>query len=398
MVGDFDGLLSRLGTGRWTAMIFSVACYRGFLGPGQILTGAFMAPQINYTCRAPEGALTNFSDKCTYQMLNSNTSSIETYQCEAWDFDNSTWTSTLNSEFNLACGSSHLASSFTSLYMMGWGFGAAVNSLLCDVYGRKTMFCVGVILYQLCVLVSWLPSIGIILVFRFIIGFGGAFMFDASSILALEIVEPRLRPTMAMTVWIPWVMGIMVLGGLGNVFRDWRTLHMVVSLPYLLMIPTLWKIKENDDLLAFKPHDVSRHVMTFHKKAFRNPRSSVSRETSSASGIMELCHRRHKQKEDEYLHRSRLGELKLLFQRFFLLFRTPRLRTLTLVAYFDFIVLALLYFGLALSGVQYSDDPFVYMVLSQLLHLFKAVTQSNPRVTKFCLQVARMILVAEFFF
>ncbi|CAL4183267.1 unnamed protein product, partial [Meganyctiphanes norvegica] len=252
MVGDFDELLSRLGTGRWTALIFSVACLRAFLGPGQALTGAFMAPLIDYTCRAPEGALTNFSDKCTYQMLNSNTGSIETHQCEAWDFDNSTWTSTLNSEFNLACGSSHLASSFSSLYMMGGVFGATFNSLLCDVYGRKTMFCLGASINLLCVLVAWLPSIGIILVFRFITGFGGALMFDCISILSMEIVEPRLRPTMSMTVWIPWVLGTMTLGGLASVFRDWRTLHMVVSLPYLLMIPTFWLLDESPRWLIVK--------------------------------------------------------------------------------------------------------------------------------------------------
>ncbi|CAL4116979.1 unnamed protein product, partial [Meganyctiphanes norvegica] len=310
-------------------------------------------------------------------MLNSNTGSIETHQCEAWDFDNSTWTSTLNSEFNLACGSAYLASSFTSLYFMGWGFGAAFNSLLCDMYGRKTMFCLGVCLVLLCVLVPWLPSIGMILVFRFIIGFGGAFMMDSSRILSMEIVEPRLRPAL-MSIGMPWVLGTMAVAGLGWYFRDWRTLQMAVSLPYLLMIPIFWSPNELNLWLFIASSHIKKLVLLRKAAKWQNVTLPSDAELEV---IMDECSSQSKIRDD-YLPRSRLGQMKMFFQRFSLLFRTPRLRTLTLVAYLGFTADSLVYVAMAIDGVKYSDDPFVYMVLSGLMEL-PSSTINVPILFKF---------------
>lgn len=63
-------------------------------------------------------------------------------------------------------------------------------------------------------------------------------------------------------------------------------------------------------------------------------------------------------------------------------FRTPRLRTITLCLYLDFLMAGMVYFGLSLSGASLSDNPFVYMVLSGIMEV-PAYTLTVPIVQRF---------------
>ncbi|KAG0717071.1 Organic cation transporter protein [Chionoecetes opilio] len=68
--------------------------------------------------------------------------------------------------------------------------------------------------------------------------------------------------------------------------------------------------------------------------------------------------------------RSSMGSLlKSVVDDVVILLKTPRLRTITLTIYFIYIMGAMVYYGLSLSGANISDDPYLYLVLSGLMEL-----------------------------
>ncbi|XP_042883642.1 solute carrier family 22 member 19-like [Penaeus japonicus] len=73
--------------------------------------------------------------------------------------------------------------------------------------------------------------------------------------------------------------------------------------------------------------------------------------------------------------------------------RTPRLRTITLSLYTNYLLVGVVYFGLSLSGGDLSSDPFLYMALTGVVEL-PAYTLVIPVVARF----GRRAPVVAFFF
>nr|XP_027214864.1 solute carrier family 22 member 15-like [Penaeus vannamei] len=72
---------------------------------------------------------------------------------------------------------------------------------------------------------------------------------------------------------------------------------------------------------------------------------------------------------------------------------TPRLRTITLSLYTNYLLVGAVYFGLSLSGGDLSSDPFLYMVLTGVVEL-PAYTLVIPLVARY----GRRAPVVAFFF
>nr|XP_027214882.1 solute carrier family 22 member 15-like [Penaeus vannamei] len=71
----------------------------------------------------------------------------------------------------------------------------------------------------------------------------------------------------------------------------------------------------------------------------------------------------------------------------------PRLRTITLSLYTNYLLVGAVYFGLSLSGGDLSSDPFLYMVLTGVVEL-PAYTLVIPLVARY----GRRAPVVAFFF
>ncbi|KAG7176027.1 Solute carrier family 22 member 8-like, partial [Homarus americanus] len=63
------------------------------------------------------------------------------------------------------------------------------------------------------------------------------------------------------------------------------------------------------------------------------------------------------------------SSLKRKLSNVFILFRTPRLRVISMVTFVDYLVVGMVYFGLSLSGDHYTSDVFTYMVLTGVMEL-----------------------------
>ncbi|XP_047493604.1 solute carrier family 22 member 15-like [Penaeus chinensis] len=96
--------------------------------------------------------------------------------------------------------------------------------------------------------------------------------------------------------------------------------------------------------------------------------------------------------QDAHAHGPK-GWFRRRLDEAFILFRTPRLRTITLSLYSNYLLVGAVYFGLSLSGGDLSSDPFLYMALTGVVEL-PAYTLVIPLVARY----GRRTPVVAFFF
>ncbi|XP_042869069.1 organic cation transporter-like protein [Penaeus japonicus] len=393
MINKLDDLLTHLGTGKWSYMHILPLCYSFWIVVLQAMGGAFMAPKLRYSCRPPAHdyadlatpilafngtvSLNNMTQECAYSVEDPVTGELEEEPCTEWDFDNSTFSSTVTSEFELVCGWEYLRALYTSIYMFGVFFGSPLNGFLADKYGRKPLVLVGALAFVFVATVStWLPNLSALLVARFLLGLLQPNMANTGYILAIEVAEPRFRTALGIMLFIPWALGEMFLGGLAYLIRDWRTLQLTVSVIGVVMLPLFWFMDESPRWLAVRG-DHDRAVKILQKAGKWNKVALPPKDEVLSLMRQELPPTKAKC-EEKSLKSMGIS----FFQNAAILFRTPKLRLITSVMYLDYLVLAMVYYGLSLSGGNLSSDPFVYMVLSGLMEI-PAYTGAYPVVAKF---------------
>ncbi|XP_042889431.1 uncharacterized protein LOC122264551 [Penaeus japonicus] len=385
-MSTFDDLLQQLGTGKWNLTIVLSVCYWVMLLPSHSVGPAFLTPEMGHTCRFPEYAVDegNTTDKtrsqCSYNIRTAD-GITEEGLCTEWDFDNTTYTNTITSEFNLVCSLSFLRPTFKSIYFFGALIGGPFSGWFSDRYGRKLMFSVGTVSFTvLANLLCWLPDMYSILAVRFLLGFMSPTSIHAGYTLSMETCEPRVRAATGILIFLPWTVALIFLGGFGYLLRDWRWLMFVLSLPMLLFLPVLWFLDESPRWLIVRGrHQQALRVL---QKAGRWNRVALPAE-EELYVIME-----HIQKEAQKTRRlsdaitaGPMSCLRGLTSEATVLIRTRRIRTLTLALYLDYLVLGTVYYGLTLGGDQFGVDPFVYMALGGVMEL-PSSTLTIPMVEK----------------
>ncbi|XP_069991685.1 organic cation transporter protein-like isoform X4 [Penaeus vannamei] len=252
-MSQLDDLLTQLGTGRWTILHILVICYWFSLLSYHTLGGAFLAPKVDFACRPPAASAharaTN--DSCAYFEEDPSTGRVEERPCAEWDFDNSTFTSTVTSEFGLVCEREYLRATYQSIYMLGIFVGAPLNGVMADRFGRLPMVSASSVVYTGIAIGScFLYSLPLLLAARFLLGVMHPASLQTGYILVMEMAEPRWRSALGVGMFLPWALGTMAWGGFAYLVRAWRWLQLAVSLPCLLFLPALLVLDESPRWLA----------------------------------------------------------------------------------------------------------------------------------------------------
>ncbi|CAL4086213.1 unnamed protein product [Meganyctiphanes norvegica] len=108
-MSKFDDLLTQLGTGRWNFIFFAVCSYCCFLVPFHVLSGPFIVPKQEHSCRSPLAhrqeswidTSNTTQDSCHF--LNDGNET----ECTEWDYDNQTFTLTITSEQYIKIGAAY---------------------------------------------------------------------------------------------------------------------------------------------------------------------------------------------------------------------------------------------------------------------------------------------------
>ena len=159
----------------------------------------------------------------------------EQEECDMFVMDDSLFHSTVVTEWSLVCGG-HQGQLMVDLgytcFTIGVFLGVLVPGFFADRFGRKTLMFVAMLISAVSTLVSaFSPSYTFFLVTRVFSGFGTLGTFVTMCILAVEITSARHKSLVGNLVHILWAPGQMLMALLAYFIRDWRTLHIAVSVP-----------------------------------------------------------------------------------------------------------------------------------------------------------------------
>ncbi|CAN8258633.1 unnamed protein product [Cochlearia groenlandica] len=164
-------------------------------------------------------------------------SSICDMDPNSWEWTEGKGTSTV-SEWGLICGQKYKVGLVQALFFTGGMIGAGVFGHLSDSkLGRKgslTIVCIINAIFGIATAFS--PNYWIYVALRFLTGFstGGAGL--CAFVLATEPIGPSKRGVAGMSTFYFFSGGIAILSGIAYVFRPWRELFVVSSLPSLLFL------------------------------------------------------------------------------------------------------------------------------------------------------------------
>ncbi|XP_076024724.1 organic cation/carnitine transporter 2-like [Genypterus blacodes] len=193
-------------------------------------------------------ALQSFSVKDLVPGVDVNLSNVQREGClDGWEYDNSTYTSTIATEWDLVCDDSWKVPLTSSVFFCGVLLGSFITGQLSDRFGRKVVLFVSTgVQLTFAFIQVFSPSWAVFCALHFAVGGGHVSKYMAAFVLGTEILTPPLRTgfsTLGMN--LSFVLGYMLLPLVAFFIRDWRMLQLGLALPGLLYVPLWWCIPES---------------------------------------------------------------------------------------------------------------------------------------------------------
>ncbi|XP_055946439.1 organic cation transporter-like protein isoform X1 [Argiope bruennichi] len=357
------------GNGPWQWMIFAMIFVVSIPDGSTNMSMTFFAPNLDYWCARPQGinlsvqewkevGLPPDDSKCSrYRFVNISHSSLaqlennrfsnETTVCNSWEFDDSFYTSTIVSQWNLVCDREWLVSVSKSTFIIGYIFSSSIFAYLADRFGRKpiAMLCnVLAIISGICTIFS--TSFLMFAIARAFAGIGVTGTANITFILLLEIITPEHRSPYFMGIGLAWVVGALHLPLIAWLLRDWIWMETVILIPSVLFLFCWWWFPESPHWLAHGKRDQALKVLS---KAAKMNGVDVS-----DAKLEEILLKTEKSYEDETPGVS----VMQLFH--------PELRLRTLAMWFIWSATAFVYYGITYNTNELAGNPFVNFTLYNL--------------------------------
>ncbi|KAJ8250502.1 hypothetical protein COCON_G00224240 [Conger conger] len=218
-------------------------CNIGGLDDGEVFRNLTQDHRLKVSIPVQEdGTLSSckmFMEPQFHLLLNSsNATEIPAVPCQhGWVYDNSTFSSTIASEWDLVCEQKGLNKATATIFFVGVMFGALVFGSLSDRFGRKTMLMVSYVLGLAFGLASaFSTSFLMFAVMRFFTGFGITGISIISTVLSLEWADIEHRKLVGVVDSLAWTFGSLMLALIAYLVNDWRWLIVTVTFPLVIGI------------------------------------------------------------------------------------------------------------------------------------------------------------------
>ncbi|KAM6939751.1 solute carrier family 22 member 7a [Xenentodon cancila] len=291
----------------------------------------------------------SFSSCRVYDSLTNNLSQANrTVLCpHGWIYDQSEFTSTTSSEWDLVCNDKKLNQALATYFFLGVTFGAIVFGQLSDKFGRKSMLLVAYIATTMLGATSaFSTSYVMFATSRALCGMALSGLSIIGVVLGIEWTDIKHRTFSGTIMSLSWSVGNMLLALMAYFIRDWRHLTLAVTAPCIVAIISWWWLPESARWLLAngKTEEAKKYLVQCARTNGRNECTSkleteVLKKIAASEGT---------EKNHTYLD----------------LVKTPQLRKITLCSGLFWFAVAFLYYGISFKisgfGVNIYLTQFIY--------------------------------------
>ncbi|OWF45914.1 organic cation transporter protein-like [Mizuhopecten yessoensis] len=268
-------------------------------------------------------------------------------KCNDWVYSDSMFKETFTTKLNIVCDRKHLTSLVKSLFFVGKLVGALVFGTLSDVVGRKTTLCFSLMMmFGLSFGMTWSPSYIVYAVIMTGIGAATQGIFPVAFVLGVELVGPSKRKYAGIVLEFFFSIGLMMVAGVSYFVRHWYYISIICSTPAVLFIAYWWLLPESLRwLLSKRKYEEADRILQKAAKI-----NKVMLETNLFDD------------EKEKMTPDATGKLWQLFSSRVMLLRTT-------VIFFNWFIVAMMYYGLSLNAGNLGGNFFLNMFLSGLVEI-----------------------------
>ncbi|GFQ77250.1 organic cation transporter-like protein, partial [Trichonephila clavata] len=233
---DFFDIIGSFG--RWQLGILLALMYTNIVGIWHNFVIIFMAPNTDFRCIQPlsgqhysNSSAVVFDNRCEVPQ-EANSSIL--VPCTEWEYDTSSTSDTIVSEWDLVCSREWLVSLAKSIYMVGFLLSVFIFGQISDLIGRFPTiiicYCITCVSMFLALLSN---SYSMFIILRFLQAFGRTGLMNVGYVLVMEIVGPKHQTEIGIVLELGWSIGTVTLVGVVWFLQSWFWLQLVISLAFI---------------------------------------------------------------------------------------------------------------------------------------------------------------------
>ncbi|XP_033739920.1 organic cation transporter protein-like [Pecten maximus] len=262
-------------------------------------------------------------------------------KCSSWVYDRETFHETFTSKTNLVCDDALKTSHAQMLFYFGVLVGDLGFGMIADIIGRKkTLYVTVVILLGSAFGVAWAETWVSFVVLEFVIGAANHGAFIICCVLGLEMVGPSKRVWAGILVHAFFALGLVYLVGMGYFLRDWFWVQIAVAAPCAFFLSYWFVIPESPRwLISQKRYSEADKIIERAARVNKKP---------LPPSLMKVNQEKDEKEAD--------GRIWHLFSNKVLLSRT-------LIVYFNWAVVSMIYYGVTMHTGNMNGDFYLNFFL-----------------------------------
>ncbi|KAK0070250.1 solute carrier family 22 member 5 [Biomphalaria pfeifferi] len=370
------------GYGRYQILIFLLLSLVYMRGGWHVWISIYQGWTPTFHCKRSPGL--NLNDSVPYYEENGQlvfsqcdqyvnlTLNNKTEACtNGWEYLWESSYTSIVSEYNLVCADSYQNELTSTMYMVGSAVGVLTLTPLADRFGTKSVMLVS--LWSQAVfgtVLIWSSNIIVFCLWKFLIGLTNMTIALNVFVLMTETFDANHRTIPIIALEFFWSFGIMSLALLGYLIPDWKDLELTIALPInILSVSFIFIIPEPLPFLLSKGKvKKAKKVIALFLKVNRLPNIPEVEQKLSAF-----------QSKNNNLNAAADSDVTRdpsdknvpppKVYTVFSLFRTPKLRMISIIMFYLFLVNSLSYFGIMFNTPALNGDRFLNLCMLGLVEI-----------------------------
>ncbi|XP_070558288.1 organic cation transporter protein-like [Ptychodera flava] len=284
--------------------------------------------------------------------------SEETINCDqGWVYDKTWYENTVVIEYDLVCDNGWMRQLSKSVLPLGNLVGVVIFGQLADIFGRRPIFLVNVVLsLATAVITAFSPYYIMFLIGQFFLGIFPHSLYVTGNVIVMEMIGLEYRTRCGTILRIAFSVFYMMFGGLAALCHgNWRQIQLISGLMWIFYLPAFFIIVETP-------------MWLIQKKKYEKAKTVLGRFAKFNKTVLP-----HDIFDEELLQVKNPDEVQPITKKqnatLLDVFRTPCLRRRVFFMCFNWFSCGFVYYGISLNTDLIGSNPYLTFFLAGLVEI-----------------------------